>query len=241
MPSLNRLAGKPANTLWVFPLLAGLVPAAAVFAALFLSASLASVPTCNPFIDGCVSISRTARQGLPNQVFRMLMLPGAVLQGQTWLLAWLWLKGLGANPRGTLRVLPWLGLSAAAFLVVYAGLLGTGGPPYRWMRLHGILIYFGATYLCMLITALHLRRLARAGAIRVPARAHRLLLLLCVLTLAMWLTQTFLRPFLDDRDLRKHLTNMLEWYAGLAYLVFFLGLAWVWRHMRFTVQLGGKG
>jgi len=40
-------------------------------------------PACNPYLEGCVSISRAARHGLPNHLFKALVLPAAALQGVT--------------------------------------------------------------------------------------------------------------------------------------------------------------
>jgi hypothetical protein len=240
MPPFNG-RGEPANTLWVFPLIAGLVPFAATAATLWLYIALTDGHSCNPLIEGCVSISRTAKHGLPNHLFRILVLPAAALQAQTWLLCGPWLKGLGAESRRTLRVLPWLGVVGAAFLVLYGGLLGTEGAAYRWMRHYGVLIYFGATYLCMAITALEFWRLTRSRLVTAPARLDRWLLGICLVIFGMWLAQTFLRPFIEDKDLKNRLTNILEWYAEIGFTVFFLGLAWVWRSLRFTVQLVSNG
>jgi len=227
----------PASYLWPLPLVAGLLPAIAALAALWLSIALEIIPACNPFIDGCVSISRVGRHDLPNHVFRALVLPAAALQGVTWLLCVPWLKGIGAEPRTMLRVLPWLGVLAAVFLVLYGTFLGTEGQAYRWMRRYGVIFYFGFTYLCMLIASGELSRLARSGAMMPPARLDRLLLGLCLATLVIGLANVFLPPFMNDQDTKNRLQNALEWYAALAFTLFFLALAWLWRHTRFSARL----
>ncbi len=232
---MNGLPG-PASSLWPLPLIGGLLPAIAAVAALWLAFALDLVPPCNPFLDGCVSISRAARHDLPNHVFRALVLPAAVLQALTWMLCAAWLKGLQADARGWLRVLPWLGVLAGAFLVLYGTFLGTEGLAYRWMRRYGVILYFGFTYLSMLIASGALWRLARAGAIVLPARLDRWLVVLCVITLAIGLIQVFAPPLLGSEDLKNRLENILEWYAALAFTLFFLALAWLWRHTRFNVR-----
>jgi len=83
-------------------------------------------------------------------------------------------------------------------------------------------------------------RLARAGLITLPARLDWLLPGLCAITLLVGLTQAFVPQFLDSEDLKNRLENILEWYAGLSFTLFFLALAWLWRHTRFTVQLSGN-
>ena len=233
---MNGLPG-PASSLWPLPLVGGLLPAIAAVAALCLSIALELIPPCNPFLDGCVSISRAARHDLPNHVFRALVLPAAVLQALTWMLCAAWLKGLTADARGWLRVLPWLGVLAGAFLVLYGTFLGTEGQAYRWMRRFGVIFYFGFTYLCMLITSGALWRLSRSGTIALPARLDRLLVALCVVTLAIGLIQVFAPPLLDGPDLKNRLENALEWYAALAFTLFFLALAWVWRGARLAARL----
>jgi hypothetical protein len=228
---------RSASPLWALPLAAGLLPALAGLTALWLSIELGLVPSCNPFLDGCVSISRAARHDLPNHIYRALVLPAAVLQGLTWMLCAAWLKGMDTEARRLLRMLPWLGVLAGVFLILYGTFLGTEGRAYRWMRHYGVIFYFGLTYLCMLIASGALWRLARAGLMTPPARLDWLLPGLCAITLAMGLTQAFVSQFLDSEDLKNRLENILEWYAALAFTLFFLALAWLWRHTRFNAQL----
>jgi hypothetical protein len=208
--------------------------------ALWLSIELGLIPPCNPFLDGCVSISRAARYDLPNHIYRALMLPAAALQGLTWMLCAAWLKGMGAEARWQLRALPWLGVLAGVFLVFYGTFLGTEGQAYRWMRHYGVIFYFGFTYLCMVIASGALRRLARAGLTTPPARLDRLLPGLCAITLAVGLTQAFASQFLHSEDLKNRLENILEWYAALSFTLFFLALAWLWWHARFNAQLASS-
>ena len=230
----------PAGALWPLPLIGGLTPAIAAVAALWLSFALDLIPPCNPFLDGCVSISRAARHDLPNHVFRALVLPAAVLQALTWMLCAAWLKGMQADARGMLRALPWLGVLAGAFLVLYGTFLGTEGQAYRWMRRYGVIFYFGFTYLCMVIASGALWRLAQAGAVALPARLDRMLVALCVATLAIGLIQVLAPPLLDNPDLKNRLENVLEWYAALAFTLFFLALSWAWRRARLSALLGSN-
>ena len=237
MSDTSRPGTVPANLLWPLPLIAGLLPAIAVLAALWLSFTLDLIPPCNPFLDGCVSISRAARHDLPNHVFRALVLPAAVLQALTWLLCAAWLKEMGTETGALLRALPWLGFLAGVFLILYGTFLGTEGQAYRWMRRYGVVFYFGFTYLCMLIASGTLWRLARSGAVTLPARLDRWLVVLCAITLAIGLAQVFAPPLLGSEDLKNRLENILEWYAALAFTLFFFALAWLWRHTRFTAGL----
>jgi len=222
--------------LWPLPLVAGLVPACAALAALWLSIALDLVPACNPLLDGCVSISRAARHDLPNHVFRALVLPAAVLQALTWVLCAAWLARAGSDARATLRVLPWLGLMVGISLVVYGTFLGTDGQIYRWLRRYGVIFYFGVSYLNMLLVSRALRRLARAGAMKPPARLDFWLIVLCAATLAVALAEVFVPPLLDDADLKDRAENLFEWWVAVGLTLFFAALARLWHGARFTAS-----
>lgn len=232
-------AGLPsAAALWPLPLIGGLVPAGAAVAALWLSFALDLLPPCNPFLDGCVSISRAARHDLPNHVFRALVLPSAVVQAVTWMLCAAWLREGGADPRGIVRALPALGVAAGIFLVLYGTFLGTEGQAYRWMRRYGVIFYFGCTYLGMLIASGVLSRLARDGALAPRARLDRWLVALCAATLLIGLAHVFVPLFLQSEDLKNRTENLFEWYVGLNFTLFFAALAWLWHGTRFSARLG---
>jgi hypothetical protein len=225
------------RSLWAIPLIAGLLPAAAALVALRLTVQADPMLACNPFLEGCVSISRAARHDLANHIFRALALPGAVLQGLTWMLCAGWVRGLGAGPARALRLLPWLGALAAAFLVLYGTFLGTDGDAYRWMRRYGIVFYFGFTCLCMVIAAGQLSRLARAGRVAPPLRFDRVLVGLCVVLLALGLASAFSPLYLPDARTKDRVENALEWNGALIFTLFFLALAWLWRATGFGARL----
>jgi hypothetical protein len=105
------------------------------------------------------------------------------------------------------------------------------------MRRYGVIFYFGFTYLCMLIASGALWRLARAGMVTVPGRLDRWLVGLCAVTLVTGLAQPFVPPLLDSADLKNRLENILEWYAGLLFTLYFVALAWLWRRARVAVRL----
>lgn len=233
----SRGSGIP---LWALPLLAGLLPAVATLIALRLSIELGLIPSCNPLLDGCVSISRAARHDLPNYIFRALVLPAAVLQGMTWMLCASWLRGMEAETRRLVRFLPWLGVTAALTLIVYGTFLGTEGQGYRFMRRFGINFYFGFTFLCMAISSGALWGLVQARLMTLPARVHLLLPGLCAVTLLVGLMSAFVPHFLDNQDLQYRVGNLFEWYAGLFFMLFFFALAWLWRRTRFSMQLASR-
>lgn len=223
-PALGWLA-------WPLPLLAGLLPLVGTVVAYTLSVRLGLIEGCNPFIDGCVSISRAARHGLPNHLFRALLLPAAALQALCWLLCGAWLRTLGAVPTHMLRVLPWLGTTAALFLVLYGTFLGTEGEAYRWMRRYGVVVYFGGTCIAMLIVSGALQ-----GLVSQASHVARALLVLCMALPMLGLVNAFV-PLLDaGAEVQVALQNSTEWWGSLIFTLFFTAIAWLWRVTRFEIR-----
>ncbi len=225
--------GSPTR-LWCLPLLAGTLPLAATLLAFFIAVSEGQFGWCNPLLDGCVSISRAARFGLPNYVFRALVLPAAVFQGLTWLLCETWLRSIGTPPTRWLRILPALGMCAAAFVVLYGTFLGTEGAWYQWMRRFGIVFYFALTCIAMLIAADAVRKAARKAPYR---RAATVLLTLCMALPLLGLANALAPLLLGDAAAVDRFENVTEWWGGLVFTLFFAVLAELWRRTGFAADL----
>lgn len=226
-----------ARPLWPLPLAAAWLPLLATGVAYALSIRLGLVPVCNPFFEGCVSISRAARHDLPNILFRALVLPAAVLQAACWWLCPAWLRTLGAECGRAQRALPWLGLVAGISLVLYGSFLGTDGEGYRWLRRHGTALYFGLSCIGMLIVADAMHRHVRQNPMR--RRITRALLGLCGLLPLLGLAHVLLPLALPGEAARDALQNATEWWGGAIFTLFFAGLAWAWRATGFAARLQG--
>ena len=220
----------PQWSAWPLPVMAGLLPLVAATLAYSLSIRLDIVEGCNPFFDGCTSISRAARHGLPNHLFRALVLPAAALQAICWLMCGSWLRSVGAAPSRLLRALPVLGLAAAVFLILYGTFLGVEGGAYRWMRRYGVVVYFGATCVSMLIVSDAVYRLAPTGSI------SRALVAFSVGLPLLGLANAFAPLFgLNEAEVAA-LQNTTEWWGGLLFTLFFFALAWLWRTSSFAIR-----
>lgn len=230
----------PARTLplWPLPLAAALLPAVATLLALAAYTG-GDGGFCNPFIDDCVSISRMAKHGWANHVFRALVLPGAVLQ----LLTWLVVAGTFADAapaRRDVQLLVALGACAGISLVVYGSFLGSDGAIYHWLRHWGPLLYFGSTYLAMLVFARAARHLHDAGVLDLPRRDARAMHALLALVAVVALVHGFasVGPFaaLEDR-----VENLSEWWGATAMTLVFVVMARLWAHwgLRARLSLGG--
>jgi hypothetical protein len=220
---------KPGIALWPLALVAGLLPAFAALLAFALAVQHGLAPACNPFVEGCVSISRAARHGLPNHVFRALVLPAAVLQALVWLLqarALAQAEPLAARSSATLLAV--IGSAAGIALVLYGSFLGTEGDVYRWLRRYGIVIYFGGTCLAMLLLGRVLQRLHDSGALHLPRGPERVLLVLFGAIVLLGLGNT-LAGLWADAALQDRIENATEWWGSLGLTLAFVTLAHLWR------------
>ncbi|HVG05407.1 MAG TPA: hypothetical protein VM937_10750 [Burkholderiaceae bacterium] len=232
--SLRNSLVRPTR-LWLLPLLAGALPFVATLLAFSNSVAEGYFPWCNPLLDGCVSISRAARHGLSNYLFRALLLPAAVFQWFVWLLCAAWLRSIGNPPTRWIRVLPVLGLGAAAFLILYGTFLGTEGAWYRWMRRFGIIFYFGFTCILMLIVSDAVRR-AKLPMVRYR-HAAAVLLTLCMTLPLLGLVNILAPLVLNNAAAVDAFENSTEWWGGLIFTVFFVSLAELWRGTGFAADL----
>ena len=216
-PSMLETRQMPA---WPVALLCAAIPVVAVHVAWYLSTRHGYVEPCIPYFDGCASISRVARHGAGNLVFKALMIPCALLQGWHWLLARRWIVRAAGDARlGSTLVV--LGAVAALALVVYASALGSEGVLYRFMRRYGITFYFASTYVAQLV---FLRALAQRVAPRAAALAPhvRWLAAVCVAMLALGLASVAVSGTVTDPDTKDRLENLLEWHLGVLLTAWFV-------------------
>lgn len=223
-----------ARVLWPLPFAAGLLPLVATLIAFQLASQLGLIPSCNPFFEGCTSISRAARHGAPNAIFRAMVAPAALLQAACWLLCPAWLRGQRAQPDRWLRVVPWLGLLAGICMLIYVTALGVDGAWYRTMRRYGVVFYFGFTCICMLVVSGQMQRLgAGQPGRRGPTRA---LLALCAAVPLLGLVHAFGALVIDEPTALDALENVTEWWAGAIFTLFFFALAWAWRSTNYRAH-----
>lgn len=193
----------------------GLVPLLTIPACYLISANAGLVPWCFPPLDGCTSISRAARSGPANLVFKLAMLPTAAL------IAWFWWiaarrAGFVSQDHRRIGAMRALGLVGAAALALYTSFLGVGGEVYQDLRRHGVTVYFSFTALAMLLLA------------TVPEKRQTALVTLCALMLLLGLASIPLQHLADDR---KAALNALEWCYALLMTSGFLLVGLHWRRL----------
>jgi hypothetical protein len=225
----------PSLPAWPLPFIAGLLPAVATLLALVLSRRLDLIPACNPFVDGCVSISRAARYEIANHMFRALVLPAAALQALTWVLVASWLRALGENGPGLRTLLP-LGLLAGAALALYGAFLGTDGRAYRLLRQYGTVVYFGFTCINMLLAGGAIARAVSAGRLAVPRGLHHALIAMGAALVLLGLGNALLSQALDD-PAKDMVQNVTEWWGGAIFVAVFFALSAIWRRCGLRLHL----
>jgi hypothetical protein len=229
---------KTSLPLWPLALVAGVLPAVASLGAWALATNAGLVPACNPFLDGCVSISRAARHELPNLLFRA----AATLQALVWLAQAQALSALGgAAVQRSARAVAVIGVAAGIALVLYGNFLGTDGQTYRWLRRHGTVAYFGGTCVAMLLAGRALQRMHAGARLQLPRAHERVLLVLLALIVALGLSNalagSWANPALKDR-----IENATEWWGSLGLTLAFVTLASLWRRigLRIAFSAGGR-
>lgn len=205
--------------LWPLPLAIAVALAVAAHLAWWLATRDGWVPACIPYLDGCTSISRAARHGLANHLFRLLVLPCALLVALHWWSSARWLRAHGA--RGTAVL--WAGVVAGIALAVYATFLGTDGGAYRFLRRYGVVVFFGAGFLAQLW---FVRGALAAGALD---RMSRFALPgVCIAMLALGVVHVVAAAWIGGSALQDRLENALEWQLGLLLAGWYLLHARLW-------------
>jgi len=217
--------------LWPVPFAIAATLVVAAHLAWWLSLRDGHVPSCVPYIEGCVSISRAARHGLGNHVFRLLMLPCALLVALHWWTSARWLRADTASG-GQGGVVTALGMVGAVALAVYSTFLGSDGEAYRFLRRYGVIVFFGCSYLAQLV---FLRSARRAQ--RLDGGLAAAMLAVCVAMLALGVGNTAMTAVVTDAALKDRIENTLEWHLGVLLVAWFALQAVLWRRSGYGVDL----
>lgn len=212
---------------WI-ALIVGVAPILVVHVCYLLSIQAGTAPACVPYLEGCTSISRAARHGLANHLFKAVMLPCAALIALFWWLAAAWLRDNRNDGVQRRRILAMraLGLVGALFLVLYATFLGVDGEAYRWMRRYGVTVYFSFTVLAQLLMA---------SLLPAATRLRRALASICALMLLLGLASIPLQHLFDARD---QAVNALEWNYALLMSTGFVLVGLHWLRTRLYLSFG---
>ncbi len=209
--------------LWWVPLVAALIPFLGVHFSYAVSVINDHVPLCVPYWDSCTSISRTGRT-LPEKVlFKLFMMPSAMLG-----LAFWWCLGAFLHNRfNGGRLYFFLGLVANVFLMIYVAALGEVGDSYRTMRRVGVILFFSLTLFMQLWFIRDFRRCILPGypALRGVYRFQYTLILLAFVIGIGSVVLAYVYPGYDQIE------DAIEWQLAILINLHFLSHARLWHKL----------
>jgi hypothetical protein len=199
-----------------------------------LSAYEGNVPWCNPYFDGCTTISQAARSGNSIYIYRPTMFAYCVLLIWFWVYTRKWLILVLGEVTKLSSTIMWLGIIGALFLMVYVDFLGTTGEVNRFMRRYGIMVYFTFTPLAqVLLLKLHYKALSTATSVTLkrPVLQFQLYVLLIMSIIGI------ASIILDVAQLKTYQNgNIVEWTFGFLLNMYFAGMIFIWRDYRYSLS-----
>jgi len=234
-PHLNDPGGL---RLYPLALLTGLLPFLCVHLSYLLAAGAGHVPWCVPYWDSCTSISATGRELPEKLLFKLLMMPAAMLALGYWWAVRRWLQQTLAAGSPAVQL---LGSIAAAFLMLYVVALGENSD-YRWARQSGIILFFSLSFLAHLCFLLHsnkgLQQQGEAPAVRTIRQVWRWQWRLALLMLGIGVGSVLLDLWYARYD---DIEDAVEWLLMLGLVAQFCSHAWLWRATDLRIEVRGTG
>lgn len=219
----------------ILPLVTGLVPVFTVFTCYWIAIHTAGIPSCNPFLDGCTSVSSTGRHEPASYLFKGMMMPQSIVLSAYWLLNVGWLRALeranGGNGNSGIGI-GIVGVTGSLFLILYVTFLGSEAPFYEFMRRYGVYMYFALNVIAQLLLVYKVLPYARAWDDPGFLRVTRLQLFLAWLPFAMGVLNLILKATLEES---RPAENRIEWSFAILMQAYFLLTYWSWRETRFSI------
>ena len=185
-------------------LLVSIIPFIAIHLSFILSVQNEYLSLCNPYIDGCYSISRVARQPSSIIIFKVLMLISALL------LFFLWPKLFKPNYN---KMLILIGRLGSLFLIAYIVALGEEGFFYEIMRRFGVFIFYIFTLISQWVftfsTQMRIRRFFLKN------------FLINIIVFLQFLAFLLAIPFFLFAKNYGYIENIIEWWITLLITLWF--------------------
>ena len=181
-------------------LLIFLVPIISVSVSYVISAFFNYVPWCVPFTDGCTSISKVGRYGISFYIYKIFLIPIAIL------IIYFWFKIYLDIYKNIFLLIT--SLVASLALIIYLSFLGFDGSTYRFMREIGIFFFF----ILMPLTQILVTSLASSVHFKT-----KFFILLILISYSILLFAYLIILTLDNGNYE----NIIEWnFAFLIFLFF---------------------
>lgn len=201
-----------------------------------LSAYEGYIPWCIPNIDGCVSISKAARNGSSLFIFRATMIAYGILLIWFWIYVRQWLRQLYGRNTLIANLILWLGIAGALSLIIYVDFLGTTGEFNRFMRQFGILIYFmciPVAQILLLRQHYHIMSSSSENMINTKFLHYQLFIIVLMILIGMISGTLELMHIKTDES-----ENIAEWNLAMLMHMYFLGMVFLWKDFKYYVTRG---
>lgn len=216
------------------PIVTGLVPVFTVFTCYAIAIETAGIPSCNPFLDGCTSVSSTGRHEPASYLFKAMMMPQSVVLSAYWLLNVGWLRALERARGGNANAgtgIGVVGVTGSLFLILYVTFLGSEVPFYEFMRRYGVYMYFALNVVAQLMLVYRVLPHARDWGTPRFLRVTRMQLFLAWVPFAMGVLNLVLKATLEES---RPAENRIEWSFAILMQAYFLLTYWSWRETQFS-------
>ena len=220
----------------ILPLIVGLLPLASIHLSYLIAIHAAKLPSCIPYIHGCVSISATGRYPPASYLFKAAMMPEAVILAIFWLGSVAWLRALHRSAGQTRSVgtaIGGFGVASAFFLILYVTFLGTQEPFYEFMRRFGVYLYFLFSVIAQIMLAVNVLRMPAGICSPLLIRITKIQLALSLIPFALGILNLVLKSILEDSDASE---NVIEWIFALMMQSYLVLSYFSWRETQFTAS-----
>ena len=185
-------------------LLVSIIPFIAIHLSFILSVQNEYLTLCNPYIDGCYSISRVARQPSSIIIFKILMLVSAFS------LFFLWPRLFKSNYN---KILIFIGRIGPLFLIAYIVALGEEGFLYELMRRFGVFIFYIFTLISQWVFTLNVD-------LRKKRFINKIFLMNIIVYLQILAFLVAIPFFLFIKNY-SYIENIIEWWITLLITLWF--------------------
>ena len=185
-------------------LLVSIIPFIAIHLSFILSVQNEYLTLCNPYIDGCYSISRVARQPSSIIIFKILMLVSAFS------LFFLWPRLFKSNYN---KILIFIVRIGPLFLIAYIVALGEEGFLYELMRRFGVFIFYIFTLISQWVFTLNVD-------LRKKRFINKIFLMNIIVYLQILAFLVAIPFFLFIKNY-SYIENIIEWWITLLITLWF--------------------
>ena len=153
-----------------------------------------------------------------------------------WIYAYHWLNQLYGYITKNARIILWLGIVGAIFLIVYVDYLGTEGEINRFMRRYGIMIFFTFTPLAqLLLLGQHYKILPAIQEKTLHPRVLQYQTIVLLLMLVIGIISIILN--LSQRKTYET-ENIVEWNFSFLLYMYYVGMVFIWKNFRCNLRHG---